>query len=355
MTGGIRCFRADDAHDALAQVRSALGADAVIVSTREVGGPSGRRRVEVAAARPEQLAAVRAPTGPGTRPAAAGSAAPSRPVAAAGGAPPPDDRAPLPRDAVLLYRCLIARGMEGVIAEELIRRAFRVPGDDPVARLREAVARFVPTAPAPWLARRGRRVLALVGPTGSGKTTSLAKIAARAVLDSGLRVALATVDTYRVGAGDQLARYGSMLRVPVAIARDRGELVRALEANARADLVLVDTAGRSSAEATARQAELLTGVPGAELLLVASAATGWRDLAAVAARYAALGVAQILFAKTDEAAAPAGVLGVCVRAARPVCAIADGQRVPEDLRAATPDWLVDFVLGARRAAPPRRT
>src|SRR5919206_499271 len=105
-------------------------------------------------------------------------------------------------------------------------------------------------------------------------------VSTRTLLEAKKRVALLTVDTYRIGACDQLARYGEIMGVPVLVARDRAELLRAHERVKDADLVLVDTAGRSSPEDVARQAELVRALPKVQLHLVLSAAAGLVDLGA---------------------------------------------------------------------------
>jgi flagellar biosynthesis protein FlhF len=188
-----------------------------------------------------------------------------------------------------------------------------------------------------------------VGPTGVGKTTTLAKMAARAILEARKRVAFVTLDTYRIGATEQLARYGEIMGAPVLVARDKGELARAMERVADADLVLVDTAGRSSPEDVARQAALVRTIPRVQLHLVVSAATGAYELAAVADRYRALQPDRLVVTKVDEAAGPGGILSASVRVCRPISCVADGQRVPEDLHAFTGPQLVELVAG--REAP----
>jgi flagellar biosynthesis protein FlhF len=180
---------------------------------------------------------------------------------------------------------------------------------------------------APWL-HEGRHVIAVVGPTGVGKTTTLAKMAARAIMEARKRVAFVTLDTYRIGATEQLARYGEIMGAPVLVARDRGELGRAMERVADVDLVLIDTAGRSTPEDIARQA-----------------ATGASELAAVADRYRALQPDRLIVSKVDEAAGPGGILSASVRICRPISCVADGQRVPEDLHALTGPQLVELVAG----------
>jgi flagellar biosynthesis protein FlhF len=206
---------------------------------------------------------------------------------------------------------------------------------------------------APWL-HGDRHVVALVGPTGVGKTTTLAKIAARAILETRKKVALLSVDVYRIGAQEQLARYGEIMNVPVLVARDRAELGRAAERVRDADLVLVDTAGRSSPEDVARQADLVRTLPGVLLHLVVSAAAGPQQLAAVGDAWRALRPDRLVFTKLDEAVGPGAILSAAVRVGRPTACIADGQRVPEDLHAATGRQLVELVTGPADAPPAPR-
>jgi flagellar biosynthesis protein FlhF len=134
------------------------------------------------------------------------------------------------------------------------------------------------------------------------------------------------------------------MNAPVLVARDRTELLRAYERVREADLVLVDTAGRSLPEDVARQAELVRALPRVQLHLAVSAATGALDLAAVAERYRALAPDRLVLCKLDEAAGPGAVLSAAVRVGRPVSCLTDGQRVPEDLHAPGAAGLVDLVL-----------
>jgi flagellar biosynthesis protein FlhF len=379
MTPTVRTFRAPNSAAALAAVKAALGAEAVILSTRSVDGGLFRKpEVEMTAA----LEAPRPASPPPRR-------RPPRPAA-----PPPDARRaeePLPppprppddalqdeirhlRRSVEEARCaltavtaearagrdlqlppagaevfarLACRGVEPALAEGLVRSALTLA--PPVTgRILAAVKdllgeRLIPCR-APWL-HDGRHVIAMVGPTGVGKTTTLAKMAARALLETKKRVAFVTVDTYRVGAAEQLARYAEIMGVPVLVARDKSELLRAMDRVADADLVLVDTAGRSSPEDVARQAALVRAVPRVQLQLCVSAATGALELAAVADRYRLLSPDRLAVTKIDEAAGPGGVLSASVRICRPISCVTDGQRVPEDIHAYTGPELVDLVIG----------
>jgi flagellar biosynthesis protein FlhF len=374
MSATVRTFRASDSTAALAAVKAALGPDAILISTRTVqGGIFRRPEVEVTAAAGDAMEAS-APTRPASPPAGV-----SRYAAATPALPRPVDDAlasevqllrrsveetrraltsvtrearagrelQIPPAAAELHARLIARGMEPVLAEELVRQALELTSSPRAGGLEGAVRdllgeRLLPCR-APWL-HDGRHVIALVGPTGVGKTTTLAKIAARALLDAKKKVALLTVDTYRIGACDQLARYGEIMGIPALVARDRGELIRAHERVHDADLVLIDTAGRFSADDVARQAELVRAIPKVQVHLVVSAATGALELSAVAERYRALQPDRLLFSKLDEAAGPGAVLSAAVRIPRPVSCVTDGQRVPEDLHALTGRELVDLAL-----------
>jgi flagellar biosynthesis protein FlhF len=135
------------------------------------------------------------------------------------------------------------------------------------------------------------------------------------------------------------------MSVPTFVARDRLELNRSIERCANADLVLVDTAGRSVSEAVARQAEMLRSIEGIQLYLTVSACTGAREMAAAAERYRALSPERLLVTKIDEAIGPGSLLSASVRIGRPIVSVTDGQRVPEDIHALSSAELVELVLG----------
>jgi flagellar biosynthesis protein FlhF len=391
-TPTMKTFRAPDPASALAAVKAALGPDAVIVSTRTVDGGLFRRpEIEIVAALEAPPAPVRRPA---PRPPPLPAPASAEPTPAAALAPRPTPPRPaddpvhdelrllrrsveearralaavtlearagrelqLPPAGAEAFARLAGRGVEAALAEGMVRSALELAGPDPravMSSVKDLLGERLVPCRAPWH-HEGRHVIAAVGPTGVGKTTTLAKMAARALLETKKRVAFVTLDTYRIGATEQLARYAAIMDAPVLVARDRGELARAMERVADADLVLVDTAGRSSADDVSRQAALVRSIPRVQLHLVVSAATGALELAAVADRYRALQPDRLVVTKVDEAAGPGGILSAAVRICRPIACVADGQRVPEDLHALTGAELVELVAGPDGDAPGRNT
>jgi flagellar biosynthesis protein FlhF len=377
----VRTFRAPDAMAALNAVKAAFGRDAVILKTREIaGGLFGKPQVEVTAA--SGMVETQAPRsgsldgGAGATHGAerevAGRAAARRYAAgeARGGHPGPDiqdevvalrrvveemrrrmesddggETRPFGGEAARIHKALMHRGVEEHLARELVDDARRSGAADEIeACVRAALRKQLVAAPAPWLPE-GRRTVALVGPTGVGKTTGIAKIAARAVLETKFKCALITVDTYRVGASDQLARYGKIMGLPTYVARDQAGLAEAVGRCKDADLVLIDTAGRSDSQSLAAQTAMLRTVPNVQLHLVLSAATGGRELGAAVRRYKSAAPDRIIFSKLDEADGPGGLYSAVHAMSRPISCVTDGQRVPEDIHQVEPTDLVKLVFG----------
>ncbi|MEO1481657.1 MAG: flagellar biosynthesis protein FlhF [Myxococcota bacterium] len=181
----------------------------------------------------------------------------------------------------------------------------------------------------------GPRVKMLVGPTGVGKTTTVAKLAAQAALMEGKRVGIITHDTYRVGAVEQLRRYSELMRVPMRVASNRETFLRALDQFRGADLVLVDTAGRRPNDDRAVYAlkRLIAGTQ-VECHLVVSATSRSIELRTIVERYQPLEAKSVIVTKLDEASVFGAVLNVSMRGELPVSYTTFGQRVPEDIERA---------------------
>lgn len=190
------------------------------------------------------------------------------------------------------------------------------------------------------------RMLIIAGPTGVGKTTTIAKMAGDLVLRRGRRVGLVTIDTYRVGATDQLQAYADLLDMPFAVARTPAELSEVVAAMGDCDNVLVDTAGRSPADA-ARVHELkgfCRAVPGLGVALTVAANAGRAEFASVVERFSLLPVEFCLLTKLDECEAPGRLYGCLRRHALNVAYCTHGQEVPDDISPADALSLAQRVL-----------
>ena len=190
-----------------------------------------------------------------------------------------------------------------------------------------------------------RRILAFVGPTGVGKTTTIAKVASEACL-KGMRVALVTVDTFRMAAVEQLARFAHVLNAPLRIARDAESLERTLEELSDFDLVLVDTTGRSprAQDQVDALGEIFPSGWGGELVLTLACSTRERDIYAAIESYSRLGIERLCLTKTDETDALGVIYSASKYANRPVAWTTFGQNVPDDIESASSEnWARKIV------------
>jgi flagellar biosynthesis protein FlhF len=198
-------------------------------------------------------------------------------------------------------------------------------------------------------------VYALVGPTGVGKTTTVAKLAARAVLRHGAaKVALVTTDTYRIGAQDQLRIYGRILGTPVFAVRDENDLEMTLSDLSGRHLVFVDTVGMSQRDKRlAEQVALLCGEQrDVKRLLLLGAPSQGVTLEEVARAYSGPGLIGCILTKIDEALTYGPVLDVAIRHELPVHYVTNGQRVPEDLHLANANYLADRAFRIHQPESP---
>lgn len=193
------------------------------------------------------------------------------------------------------------------------------------------------------------RCTALVGPTGVGKTTTLAKLAARAVA-AGEQVAIVTVDTYRVAAVEQLRAFADLLDVPMEVAFTPQDLRRTIAAHADADRIFIDTTGRSPLDKDALQALHGTlAVQKPAVLLCLGAGTRRRDCDAILDAYDALDVDAVALTKWDETTMPGEALAAVVERGLRLSHLTVGQEVPADIVAADPARIAEaaFALAQR--------
>lgn len=427
----VKKFEADSMANALKLVKEALGAEALILSTRTLSkkglGVLGKQTIEVTAA--IESPAMRAPAG---RVAAAAPAAnripnayrnpdevrserpqrielaeqvlpddyrPSRPqsqaadvahlqseidqlkellqqlakapAAAAVAAPvvaPPVAEAQIPRRQAVnpsvhvakpgasddLVTLLTDRGLEPDAAATIARFAAGQLNErqrqDPsacFAALQRTVAELVQTSGPLWQKGDAQRRIALVGPTGVGKTTTIAKLAAAAIVNSGARVALVTIDTFRIAAVEQLKIYGEIMGLPVEVVLSPDQLQHALRRHRDKDLILIDTAGRSprDSDRIAELHEFLNQDEQIENCLVLAAPTDERLQKKALESFGRLGISRLIFTKLDETDRCGALINLSTRCNLPLAYLTNGQQVPEDLLLADPDNVAALVMG----------
>ena len=213
--------------------------------------------------------------------------------------------------------------------------------------------------PAPLLPRarggRGRSgpfIMALVGPTGAGKTTTLAKLALNPASFGGAKVGVLSLDTFRVAAVEQLQQYAEIASLPLEVAYDARDLPGALKRLDKCDVVLIDTPGRSgrSREANAQWHALLKSASPDETHLVIPATMRPDLLPGVAQQFAACRLTHLLLTKTDEIAEDAMLADACASIELPVRWLCDGQLVPADIRPAQARILAALGVAPLRPA-----
>ncbi|MEO8466691.1 MAG: flagellar biosynthesis protein FlhF [Gammaproteobacteria bacterium] len=254
-----------------------------------------------------------------------------------------------------LLRELSKLGVDSTIAAEL---ADEVPNDcSSQEAMRLIMRRFGERLPlVTWDMATTGGIFAIVGPTGVGKTTSLAKIAARFVLKHSVdELGLISTDTYRIGARQQLANFARILRAPMHVAESAQDLRRVLDGFSNKKLVLIDTAGMSQRDVRLANQFTTLNVDGYHVrtVLAVSAGADRGCLSEAMNVFKAAKPEALIVTKLDEASALGGVLSLAIRNALPVAYLSDGQRVPEDLHCAGPKrfWLLHNALKLSANAP----
>ena len=252
-----------------------------------------------------------------------------------------------------LYSYFHAFGLRPEIVDDLMTEIHRnPPGEnrEDMDILRESLSRLLTRIEiSPRQRQAGKQgIYAFIGPTGVGKTTTLAKMAALRAVKENVSTALITLDTFRIAAVNQLQTYARIMDVPLEVASGKHELDQALLRHRNADLILIDTAGRSpnQAQEIRELSHVFEGRDDIHPFLVLSATTDYGNLVSAARQFGRLPYKSAIFTKLDEIQDPSAMVNFLVSEPRPVSFFTTGQRVPEDIERASRKRLARLMLDA---------
>jgi flagellar biosynthesis protein FlhF len=197
---------------------------------------------------------------------------------------------------------------------------------------------------------KGRQIVFFIGPTGVGKTTTIAKIASRLCLEEKAKVALLTADTYRIAATEQLRTYANILTIPFQVVYSPEDLQEAVTGLPGYDVILVDTSGHSSRNqeqmtSTKKLIESVADQGEVSSYLVLSATTKYKDLLTIADAYEELKGYRIIFTKADETLCLGNILNLKLYTGADLSYMTNGQNVPDDIEKLNPQRVVKQLLG----------
>lgn len=252
-----------------------------------------------------------------------------------------------------LYRRLVSKGVSDKIAISITEQAKKQIGAGQINEaqmIRIAKIAIQDMLGLPYTIKKNgekRKVFFFIGPTGVGKTTTIAKIAAKLSLLEGKNVALITTDTFRIAAVQQLKTYSDILNVPVSVVYKPVELEDALMKYENSDYVFIDSAGKNHKdEGFADYIKSYLNVsPDSDVFLLISLTTSQLDLESIVESYSFLEDYKLIFTKIDESASPGNMINVKYKTGKSTSFITNGQSVPDDIMLADPTEIAEMILG----------
>jgi len=257
----------------------------------------------------------------------------------------------------LFYETLLSQGVADYIADELLNEVLNQVSEDEininliVKIVYNSIIGILHPTEEPFDkkgSKKEAKVFAFIGPTGVGKTTTIAKLASILILKKNLKLGLVTADTYRIAAVEQLRTYGDILGIEVDAVYKHEELPKFVNKHKKVtDVILLDTAGRShkNSENMKDIADLLSTIPKSDKLLVLSLTTKYETLMEVVKAYSDITDFNLIFTKADESEELGSILNICYLTGKKVSYITAGQNVPEDIELAKPEKIAKSLLG----------
>lgn len=250
-------------------------------------------------------------------------------------------------EKVKLLRTLLDMGFSPLLSRRLVDKlTVDLDYEQSLKQAMSALAFNLRTVASDEMIEKGG-VYALIGPTGVGKTTTTAKLAARCVIRHGAdKVALLTTDSYRIGGHEQLRIYGQLLGIPVRNIKDTEDLQLTLSELKNKHMVLIDTVGMSQRDQMVAEQIAMLSNCGADIkrMLILSAASNGKTQDQVISAYQKNGIYGCIITKVDETASLGVALDVVIRRKLTLHYVANGQKVPEDIHAANPRYLLHRIF-----------
>lgn len=257
----------------------------------------------------------------------------------------------------LLYNTLIENEVDEIYVNQLTDEVEKIckpgmPFDFALSNVyQKMVLKFGKSEPID-IVENGPRAEIFVGPTGVGKTTTIAKLATDLTVNQKKKVALLTVDTYRIAAAEQLRTYASIIGIPFRVVYSEDEMRQAAEDFKDYDYIMVDTAGHSLKNEELKESvenfiRVLEDVMECENFLVLSATTKYRDLIEIADCYSSMVAYKLIFTKMDETGAKGNLYNVRMHTGAPIAYITNGQNVPDDIAVFDAQRIVKHLLGGK--------
>ena len=266
-----------------------------------------------------------------------------------------EDTGPLPSEVQWLYQQMLDRDVNEELAKEIALLTHGVSLKQSVdisAVARQLVIDKLGESVPVKLKKYAQTVLLFAGPTGAGKTTTLVKLAGRLALDQNLSIGLVNMDTYRVGAMEHMRIYAEIMDIPVKTAYNAKDLKEAVDGMADRDVILIDTAGRSSTDAAYRKEleEYITAAHVDEVYLVISVVTGSKACKNILNNYSFIPNFKLIITKLDEVGVWGNILNIADYAKKSLAYITMGQDVPDDISQVNPAMLAENIVGRREVA-----